>query len=299
MEFLHSQELLYIKFLQQFRTPLLDHFFKSLTFFDGQEFLFVLIPILWMTYSFRFALKVFYLMMANALIGYGLKEFFQEPRPYHIDGSVGMITVGGCGFPSGAAQTVILLAGILVSTWKSRAAFAIAIPYVFFVSLSRIYLGVHFPTDVLGGWVVGGGLLLIYLYVLPKVEGALEEKPLLLLLLMSQMIPLFFLVFSQSVRILAIVFSTTSMGLGTFLAAQKNLLPAPARNWKEAFQLSATAVVGAFFTFELFAQIPLGNHFLKSMLQCFALGLWVSVGAQFVCLKIFAPSPCKIQSFFK
>jgi hypothetical protein len=37
-----------------------------------------------------------------------------------------------------------------------------AVIVVLLISLSRLFLGVHFPTDVLGGWVVGVGMLVLY-----------------------------------------------------------------------------------------------------------------------------------------
>jgi hypothetical protein len=37
-----------------------------------------------------------------------------------------------------------------------------ALIFLLLVSLSRLFLGVHFPTDVLGGWVVGVGMLVLY-----------------------------------------------------------------------------------------------------------------------------------------
>jgi undecaprenyl-diphosphatase len=159
---LHDLELEVINFIHQFRNPLFDEFFKFLDFFDRKEFFLVLIPILWLWLGWTTALRLSCILILSSLVNHALKEYFLYPRPFHLDSNVGIIQVNGFGFPSGAAQTVILLSGAFLVSWKSSWKWAVALTYILLVSFSRIYLGVHFPSDILGGWIVGFGLLAIY-----------------------------------------------------------------------------------------------------------------------------------------
>lgn len=95
-----------------------------------------------------------------------IKNIVQRPRP---DESLHLIEQGGYSFASGHSITSMVVFGLLiylVRTYvkeKKKAnilTILLAIP-LFFIGISRIYLGVHFPTDVLAGWSLGI-VILIY-----------------------------------------------------------------------------------------------------------------------------------------
>jgi undecaprenyl-diphosphatase len=91
-----------------------------------------------------------------------LKQFFDRPRPIFLDQTLTFI---GSGFPSGHAMTIAALCGSMwvVSMRRERrparrhAAFGIAAAVVAVVAATRVYLGAHYLTDVVGG--VAFGLL--------------------------------------------------------------------------------------------------------------------------------------------
>lgn len=96
-----------------------------------------------------------------------LKRIFQRPRP---DLSLHLITQGGYSFPSGHSMTGLVFYGLLiVLLWhhvrnpKARAVFTAGFTLLFLtIGFSRVYLGVHYPTDVLGGWSLGLCILLAF-----------------------------------------------------------------------------------------------------------------------------------------
>ena len=100
--------------------------------------------------------------MGSSFLSYFSKRVFKRPRPVRAEGSFGH-KMKDASFPSGHSLTsfcfwagCVLIAPLLGIGVLSYAALALGtILTVFFTGLSRIYMGVHFPSDVVGGYVIG------------------------------------------------------------------------------------------------------------------------------------------------
>jgi len=101
-----------------------------------------------------------------------LKPLIGRVRPCHVVEAVRVIT--GCGntlsFPSGHATTSMAVAiffGLLYRRWLW-----LLIVLSVLISYSRVYLGLHYPSDILAGWIIGGaiawGMIRLYQSVLRR-----------------------------------------------------------------------------------------------------------------------------------
>jgi undecaprenyl-diphosphatase len=124
----------------------------------------ILTVVLLVRRKLRLALYVAVTGLGAATLSPLLKQLVDRLRPV-VD--VPVATAGGPSFPSGhtlAATvwvgTVLLVLLPVVPAHRRRLAVAIGVALVVVVGLTRIALGVHFVSDVLGGWLVGGGWLL-------------------------------------------------------------------------------------------------------------------------------------------
>lgn len=89
-----------------------------------------------------------------------LKIACHAPRPYWINPQVKAVAVeSSFGLPSGHAQNAAVLWGRLAIAVRRKWATWVLLLVIFLIGLSRLYLGVHFLSDVLVGWLIGGLLL--------------------------------------------------------------------------------------------------------------------------------------------
>lgn len=109
---------------------------------------------------FRSLLLVLGSTVGGALLNGFLKHFFARPRPSVVPH---LAEVGSTSFPSGHAMLsaiVYLTLGALLAQlterrWVKAYVLSVAVLLTFVVGLTRVYLGVHYLTDVLGGWMAG------------------------------------------------------------------------------------------------------------------------------------------------
>lgn len=109
-----------------------------------------------------------------SLVAFGLKQFFVRPRPELLP----IVSETTFSFPSGHSALSLALYGILIyfllrcacERWMKFAGVAVGIAVILAVGFSRIYLGVHWPSDVLGGYLLTAGWLVVVIVQAERME---------------------------------------------------------------------------------------------------------------------------------
>lgn len=141
--------------------PFLDSFIPVATDLGGLMVIFALTLILLVIFAYKkeYLRAIFFgLSMAGAaLLNVVLKSVFERARPDLWDK---LVHESSYSFPSGhSMMTAALGLALIVALWNSRWrwwAVGFTAVYVPFIGFTRLYLGVHYPTDVLAGWLVSG-----------------------------------------------------------------------------------------------------------------------------------------------
>ncbi|MFJ9542229.1 phosphatase PAP2 family protein [Streptomyces sp. NPDC101225] len=114
-------------------------------------------------------------LAAGQALRYGVMTLVHRPRPAGTDWAT---HASGWSFPSGHTTTAAMTAGLLVlavSLRAPRGAHLLRVTigcWAVAVGLSRVYLGVHWLTDVLGGWLFATGWLAVCLWAAARMLPA-------------------------------------------------------------------------------------------------------------------------------
>lgn len=117
-------------------------------------------------------------LAAGSLLNYILKQMFHRVRPDQLK----LIEIGGYSFPSGHSMTAMIFYGFIIYLsiryfrhWFKYCIAGILGVLIVAIGISRIYLGVHYASDVLGGFIIGLGWLVIFTKLSDKIMLQLKK----------------------------------------------------------------------------------------------------------------------------
>ena len=169
-----------VLWFQQF-SPTLDLPFKVLTSLGDKEFYLLLMPLVYWCINGRVGARLFLLLLVSAYLNEAAKLLVDQPRPFHYDPRViKFVHEDSGGLPSGHTQSTVVVWGYLASRFKKRPLWLLAGFLIIAIPLSRIYLGAHFPTDLLGGYAIGALVLFLFIRLDPAIEAWFIRKGMLI-----------------------------------------------------------------------------------------------------------------------
>ena len=159
------------KWVVQLHNPVFTAFFRFITDFGYIQILLILLVIILIVFhKYRFAYILPIHVTISVIFNMILKNIFARPRPEMLR----LIDEVGFSFPSGHAMVTMVAYGYLIyvvhhyiqQKWLRYSLIAFLVFIIVSVGLSRIYLGVHYLTDVLAGYSIS----LFYLLVVTKMK---------------------------------------------------------------------------------------------------------------------------------
>ncbi|MBI4236797.1 MAG: phosphatase PAP2 family protein [Deltaproteobacteria bacterium] len=163
----------FIIWIQHHLHPHADLFFQIITYFGSFSGVVLLTALVLWTISYRVGIA---LLLGNLLTQYigslWLKALIALPRPFQASADVlAIVPEHGFSFPSGHAINAVMTLGTLAWCVRRRTVTALAVGGIVLIGLSRIYLGLHYPMDIIGGYALGGLGLWVVIRVMPKLQA--------------------------------------------------------------------------------------------------------------------------------
>ena len=173
-------ELQLIHGLQDMSCGFLDFLFEFFTFFGESLIAIAILAYFYWIYNKKEGQKLATVLITSLTCNNAIKGIAKVNRPFMDDETVinkRPSTATGYSFPSGHSQTASTLYASLMRFFKKRWLSILLSILIVLVMVSRMYLGAHYPTDVLVGCLLG----LVFTFGLPKLIDKFKDQKWLLL----------------------------------------------------------------------------------------------------------------------
>ena len=181
-----------IRAIQSVASPALDFIFEAITMLGEDFFIIFVATFIYWCFNKEMGYWMCWCLSLGNLFVSSLKVMFAVERPIGVEGirTLREQTATGYSFPSGHTHASANFFTSIARAVNRKRFWTLAIIMPALVGLSRLYLGVHWPMDVLGGYVIGLGLPLLLWLLYRKYA---PKKAIMFLISTAVFIPFLFI----------------------------------------------------------------------------------------------------------
>ncbi|WP_427338538.1 phosphatase PAP2 family protein [Caloranaerobacter sp. DY30410] len=260
-------------FFQEINSPILDKIFIFITNLGSESFYLMFIAYIYWCVNKRFGIKLFSVLAVSIYSNNLFKVIFHTGRPFlHSEIQTPYIqSAPGYSFPSGHTQGATTFWYYIMKKVRKKVVYVIGWTVIILIGISRLYLRVHWPIDVIGGLILG--ILIVWLFqsildYFKRYNSKLINIGLIIMLVLMH----FLAVTESNIKILSLLFGTL---LGSFLESKYINF----NEYNSFLNQIAKYLIGLLFIFLirslLFTILPMNIYFVY--LEHFILGICLTL----------------------
>jgi len=267
-----------IKSIQSMISPFWDVFFQLVTMTGEEYFYIIAAAIIFWCVNKKFGYKLGFALLTSTIINISLKNLFNTTRPIGALGirSLRLETATGPSFPSGHTQGSATFWISSIIQVRKKWIYIIGIVVILLVAYSRLYLGLHYPIDVIGGIVIAIIWTFISNYIF---EYAQKTKRLWILI--AIILPFIFgMIYLREKTYYTIV--GTTLGFCSGYIIESKYVQFNVKNTRVKQLIKLVFGIGILLTFKSAFKVIFPVNIIFDFFKYFIVGLWITAGAPFL-----------------
>lgn len=274
--------------------------FEILTFMGNEMFFMLLLPLVYWCVHRHTGARLTIFFLVSAYMNMAAKPLLDQPRPfeyapdriiplirYPLEQARALYEAVGGGFPSGHTQNTLVVWGFMAWQFRKKWLWVVAVLMIALVPLSRIYLTMHFPHDILGGYALGAILLFLFLTVAPWIENALTVRPMALQLAAAIGLPLILILVLPDK--IGVTTGATLMGMSSGFVLERHRVGFDSGGvwWRRSLRyLLGIVILLVIYAGLKAAFAGLEPELLFRFIRYLVMGLWGGVGGPWIFMKL-------------
>lgn len=256
--------------------PGLDPVFLRVNFLQTEEFFLIALPIVWWCVNKRVGAALAILFLSCDYLVRLVKIATGATRPYDLEPRIrNLDPQPDRSFPSAGMMDTTIFWAYLATQFRNRVLWAAAAVAMALIALTRVYLGVHYPIDVLASFVIGA--IVLALFVRTRIVERVALSPRAALWVLAIGYPLVLALIQLNAQTAVTVGAMLGFNIGLLLEMQWVRFEPRAIWWKQAVKIALGLAVGLGLRLALKPLLPAGDVF--TFVRYALIGLWFGVGA--------------------